>query len=331
MSVVLTSASPDASEEAIQTVFEKHGLERHAPQVSQEVAVDAPEPTRAEYESDADFDAAKQQWESAQVKIAAVAKEKDEAEEETERKVSRFQRKVQREVAARTAELTRQIEELQEKVKVAAPAEPKPTESPRPKRADFGDGDDAQQKYEDALLDWGTKQALARREVADAERIAKESLAAENKRLEENYQDYRAQVEEFKEEHDDWDEVVNQDIPIHTAVQLALLEQPNGAEVTYYLGKHPDWTRKLAELSPLSAVMEVGLLSQRLASGKTATNRASGPDTAWGGEPRTSTRPSAPAPVQPVRTSSTLASMTSRDAAKARDFKAFKKAQRAGR
>ena len=334
MAVVLTSASPNASEEAINSVFEKHGLEREAPPEPPPAAaatvVEVPaEPIREDFDSDDEFKSAHGEWEKADNDARA---KREAEEEEAEKKVSRFQRKVDKKVAQRTAALERQVEELRQKLEEKESAQPEakdkktPEENPRPKREDFK----SDEEHADAVIEWRVQKAIAEKEQAAAAKAAKEATDAENARLEANYQDYRAQVEEFKEEHDDWDEVVNrEDIPMHVAVQLALLEQPNGAEVTYYLGKHPEFALKLAELSPLQAVVEIGLLSRKLA--EPATNRASGPTTAWGGGPKTSTRPRVPAPVQPVRTGATLASMTSKDAAQARDYKSFKKAQRAGR
>jgi hypothetical protein len=334
MAVVLVSASPNASEEAIQEVFDKHGLEREAPEVKEEKVAAAPpveavEPARDDFETDEEFEAARAEWKKA---ADAEAKVKEAEEDESEKKTNRFQRRVDKRVARETAalrqeadDLRRRLEELEGKKGAEGETKKAAEENPRPKRDAF----DSQEKYEDALLAWGTKDAIAKKEAEDKAKAAKDATEAESKQLETNYQNYREQVEEFKEEHDDWDDVVNQDIPMHTAVQLALLEQPNGAEVTYYLGKHTDFTEKLAGMSPLSAVVEIGILSRKLQS--ETTRKPSGPATEWGGKTRTTTTPRAPAPVQPVRTGTTLSSMTSRDAAKANDYKAFKRAQRGGR
>jgi len=308
VSIVLTSASPGATEEKIREVFEKNGLEPEAPEVV-ETPKPVPEPKRDDYEAEEEFEAAQTVWQE-----ASGTKESEKTEEP--KRLSRLQRRVQRETSqlrSENDELRRRLEALEGK----KTEEATPEENPRPKRADFN-GDE---EYEDALLAWGTERALAKRQAEEAQN-------EQQRALEQNYQNYRTQVEEFKDEHDDWEDVVGQDIPMHTAVQLALLEQTNGAEVTYYLGKHPDFTRKLAAMSPLSAVVEVGVLSRKLQSD---SGRTSGPANAREGETKTITKPKAPAPVQPVRTGTTLASMSSIDAAKNGDYKAFKRAQRAGR
>lgn len=335
MTVVLASASPNATEEDIQKVFDKHGLEREAPEPKEKeeaavVVTETPaEPNRDDFENDEEFEAAQAEFEEA--KEAAAAKELEEEEKKAPR-LSRLQRRVQRETAKLRQEaddLRREVEELK-KGKGAQPEakEKAAEENPRPKRDDFK----STEEYEDALLDWGTKQAIAKREAEAAEKSAKEAAEAEQKQLEANYENYREQVEEFKDTHDDWDEVVNrEDVPMHKAVQLALLELPNGAELTYYLGKHTEFAEKLAEMPPLSAVAEIGILSRKLQSESGRKPRPSGPATAWGGEPRTATKPKAPEPVRPVRTGTTLSSMTSRDAAKNGDFAAFKRAQRQGK
>jgi len=77
---------------------------------------------------------------------------------------------------------------------------------------------------------------------------------------------YLADLLAFREEHPDCDEVIDQEIPLHAAVQHAVMELPNGVEVAYYLGKNPEFARRLADLTPLGAVMELGFLSAMLAA-----------------------------------------------------------------
>ena len=88
----------------------------------------------------------------------------------------------------------------------------------------------------------------------------------DDQRLQKHAKDYGAQVNAAKLKHgeDEWNEAVNQDITIGQTAQLALLEAPNGAEVTFYLGTHPDIARRLGKMTPLQAAAEVGRLSDRL-------------------------------------------------------------------
>jgi hypothetical protein len=165
-------------------------------------------------------------------------------------------------------------------------------------------------------MTWGARKAIAEKEVADAR-------TAEQATLQQNYDSYRAGVEAFKDTVDDWDETVNQSIPMHQGVQLAIFEQENGAEVVYYLGKHPAYAEKLAEMSPLSAVMEVGRLSDRLLKQNPA-----GPNRAAGGGAPPKPKPRLPAPVKSVSSSATTSTVSTKTATSLRDFRAAKAAGR---
>lgn len=307
--IILSSGSKDSTKEQVEEVLERHGLEVDRPAVEP-----AAEPQRDSFETEEEFEAAHVAWQETQPK-PKVEKEEDDKDAAAQ-STTRTQRKIQRRIDAATKDLKEENRKLAERLAALegkAPEEPAKEENPRPKRADFKNDEE----YEDALLSWGTAKALSEKSMRDAH-------DAEQQRLQENYDNYRAQVEEFKDEHDDWDDVVNQDIPMHTGVQLAVMEQENGAEVIYYLGKHPEYAMRLAEMQPLSAVMEVGRLSERLKAGAPGTGEANG---GQNGKPK----PKVPAPFRPVNTAATSSTLTSRDAAQKRDFKAFKAAQRAGR
>jgi hypothetical protein len=90
--------------------------------------------------------------------------------------------------------------------------------------------------------------------------------------------------------------------------------------VTYYLGHHPEEIDRLAQLTPYRAAIEVGRLADKLSKGEKPERKAT---------PRP--RPVIPEPVKPVRTAAAASTLTSAEAAKNRDFKAFKQAQRARR
>ena len=94
--------------------------------------------------------------------------------------------------------------------------------------------------------------------------------------------------------------------------------------MTYYLGNTLDTRQSLAEMSPLSAVMEIGRLAEKLKSGKA-------PEPGADAARQKKTPPKKiPEPVRPLSTSATASTLTSREAAKNRDYKAFKAAQRRG-
>lgn len=100
----------------------------------------------------------------------------------------------------------------------------------------------------------------------------------EQQRLEKNLKHYGAQIKEAKKKYDDWHETLNQDVDVFIGqgVQIAILEQPNGAEVAYYLGKHPAFAKKLGKMSStpgrqIEAIREVERLSARLAANSPRT------------------------------------------------------------
>src|SRR5258707_316978 len=168
----------------------------------------------------------------------------------------------------------------------------------------------------------GSRGSRRRRETQASGRSAvKEAEDANKARFEQNISNYAVQVEEAKDKYEDWDKVVNQEIFIGKEVQLAILEQENGAEVIYSLGRHPAYAAKLGEMSPLSAVMEVGRLSARLTTGASAHDEANGE------EPR-KPKPKVPAPVRTVSTAGSSTALTFAEIAakpnypgKAKDFK----------
>ncbi len=314
--IVLQSYSVGATQEALEKVLADNGHEVEKPAVA--AAEELAEPKRDDFKSDEEFEAAQEEFETKQEEAAAAAEEKEEQEREKaeakkerengRNKPSRKQRaidKATRELKEKNQQLEERLAALEGKKPVAA--------APKlevPKREDFK----SDQEFDDAMFDYRYKQRRAKEDSENAQK-------AQQDRMKETFENYQTSVAAFKEEHDDWDEVVGQKIPIHESVYLTIMELENGPQVTYYLGKHPDTARRLAELSPLSAVVEVGKLADKLANGQK-------PD-----EKRTATKipPKAiPEPVRPVSTSASASTITSREAAQKRDYKAFKQAQRKG-
>jgi len=303
--IILSSGSQGATQEAIEKVLTDHGYEAEKPEV--EAPAEPQEPKREDFETDEAFEVAQEEF---------AAKAEEAAEEEEERKEKERLEKLpkpsrrQRAVEKATKELRDENKKLAERLAALEgkkPAEVQP-KIETPKREDFK----TDQEFEEAMFDYRYKL----RRIKEA---AEETLKAQQDRLKEHFENYQTAVADFKDEHDDWDEVVNQSLPIHESVYLAVIEQENGPQVTYYLGKHPDFARRLAEMSPLSAVMEIGRLADRLKGGKPEPS---------GEKPKP--KPRLPEPVKPVSTAATASTLTSREAAEKRDFRAFKRAQARG-
>lgn len=315
--IILSSASPGATKEAVEKVLSGRGLEVDKPAAEPTQTTEAAEPKRDAFESDEDFAVAHEEWTVKQAAGAAETEDEDEDDPaEKPQKKSKLTKRFEKFEKKVTGPLLKKIEELTAKLEgKGEPKEKQTAEPKRPVRADFK----SDEEYQDALIAFGVDKATK-------EKAAKEAADAQAKQLTEIATSYRANVEAFKEEHDDWDETVNQNLPMHTSVQLAIMEQENGPEVIYYLGKHPEYTKKLAGLTPLSAVMEVGRLSDKLKAG----SGKPGPGTGREETPKPP-KPKVPAPVQPVSTAAVTSTLTAKDAAKNRNFKAFETARRAGR
>lgn len=313
--IILSSGSQGATQEAIEKVLTDHGYEPDKPETKTEEA--AVEPKRDDFDSDEAFEKAQEEFDAKQTETAEKEEEEEEQKrEEQERRHPKLTRR-QRAVDKATKDLRDQLQKANERLAVLEGKSPK-TEAAKQPEAPKREAFKTDAEFDEAMFDWRYKMRRAK-EQTDA------AITAQNDRLKENWEGYQAQVAEFRETHDDWDEVVNQPLPIHESVYLAVQEQENGAEVTYYLGKHPDYARKLAEMTPLSAVMEVGRLAERLRAKTGAPNRS---EAGSGEKPKPRAR--IPEPVKPVSSSATSSTLTSREAAQKRDFRAFKAAQRKG-
>lgn len=304
--IIIKSGSTDTTQEDLDKFLESKGYEVDKPEPPKE------EPKLESFETEEEYNAAYEAWQAVQKKEEAANEDEEEKElleAKEPKKLTKFQKRMKKILAP----YKERIDELEKKLPKEAVTEVKKEENPRPKRTDFRTDDE----YEDALLSWGTKKALAEQEVTDAKRQEQELLQG-------FLENYNERKEEFASEHEDFEDVIaSSKVVIHPAVQMAIYEQENGPATVYYLATHPDYAAKLAGLTPLSAVMEVGRLSERLKSGK--------PGSGAGSEAQPKPKPVIPRPIRPVNTSATASTLTSRIAAEKGDFASFKAARRAGR
>lgn len=301
--IIMQSSSAGATPEAIEAVLTKNGYEVAKPEPAEVV-----EPKRDDFATEEAFDDAKAEFEEKQETAAAEAEEK---EQQAARKPSRKQKAIDK----ATRELKEENRQLAERLSALEGKRPNAVE-PKievPQRDKFK----SDAEFEEAMFDY-------RYQVRRAKEAASQAQERTHAQLKQNLENYQSAVAEFKDDHDDWDEVTSQPIPIHESVYLSVMELENGPQVTYYLGKHPDYARRLAEMSPLSAAMEVGRLSTRLKTGAPEPSAAGN-----GARPKPKTR--LPEPVTPVSTAATSSTLTSAEAAKKRSYKDFRAAQRAGR
>jgi hypothetical protein len=314
--VILSSGSQGATQEAIEKVLEANGYETEKP------VVEAPaEPKRDDFKTEEEFAAAQEAFDEQQERQEQQDENETEADrkererKETARKPTRKQRAIEK----ATKDLRTELQKANERI-AALEGKGGKRESELvlvapevPKREKFK----SDAEFEEAMFDY-------RYQLRRAREGAQEAVKAQEARLKQNFTNYQSGVADFKEEHDDWEDVVNSETPINESTYLSVIELgEDGPAVTYYLGKHPDYARKLAEMSPHSAAMEVGRLSARLKTGASDANAAGNGATR---KPKTRI----PEPVKPVSTAATSSTLTSAEAAKKRDFRAFKAAQRRG-
>jgi len=80
------------------------------------------------------------------------------------------------------------------------------------------------------------------------------------------YNRFGTAVEEFSKVHSDFSTVaLNPTLTITPFMKEALVDEPRGPEVAYYLGKNPDEAKRISKLPPMIQVMEIGKLGERLA------------------------------------------------------------------
>lgn len=173
------------------------------------------------------------------------------------------------------ADAERKAAEAQARLDEALARIPKPTETPappadpRPSRESFDDP----QAYDDALIEWSTRQATAKTkevEAAQAKADAEEKAAAARKEAE------TAQVVEMQtkwgeartkaiERMPDYEAVAeNPEVQISMAMASVITSRPDGPDIAYHLGKNPELSARLAAMPPPQAVFEMGLLAAQL-------------------------------------------------------------------
>ena len=109
---------------------------------------------------------------------------------------------------------------------------------------------DTYEQYVEALTDW-------KLEARDALRAAVDAKANQA-------QVVKTQVDAARARHDDYDQVVTDQVPISPAMAEVLVASDHGAEVAYFLGSNPDEAARIAILSPARAGAELAKIESGL-------------------------------------------------------------------
>lgn len=190
----------------------------------------------------------------------------------------------------------------------------------RPQKADFVGKED---EYLEALVDWTADQKIAKAEEAKA----RAAYEAEQQGVVDSY---NRRVAEAKSVHEDFVEVVGQDVTIPKGVERAIIEEmPNGPEVAYFLGSNPELCEELMKMKPFKAIAEAWKISEKLGESE-GDEEEETEEEKPAAKAKVEEKPSrkAPEPIKPVgngrsRGTVPLHQMT--------DMKEFKKARAAGR
>jgi hypothetical protein len=95
------------------------------------------------------------------------------------------------------------------------------------------------EEYVEALTDWKLEQREALRKQVEAQQSTAETV--------------RTQVEAARAKYPDYDEVVNDQVPISPAMAEVLVASEHGADVAYWLGSNPADCAKIAKMTPAQA------------------------------------------------------------------------------
>lgn len=140
-------------------------------------------------------------------------------------------------------------------------------EPPDPSQPKFEDYDDVVQ-YNIAVARW----VYQKEEEA---RVQQHQQAAAWQHEQQLKAKWAAATESSYKAHPDYEQVVEAipkvQGPVVNVIRQALLEEDNGPEILYYLGKHPDHVQKLLGMTPINATKEIGKLSVKLAGNNGST------------------------------------------------------------
>ncbi len=205
-----------------------------------------------------------------------------ETEEETteppeteEQKRSKFQRRLDRQKAARVAAETETRLLKQRVAELEARSTPQEV-STEPQIAQFETADE----YAKAMKEWATKQAgetIKQREQREQQERYERSRS-------ESLTNFQERLEDARDKYSDYDTVAGGNHPVTQAMADAITESDIGPDVAYFLGKNPKEATRIAQLSPLRQIAEIGRLEAKILA-----------------EPAVIKTSSAPEPIRPVR------------------------------
>jgi hypothetical protein len=225
-------------------------------------------------------------------RFSEITKQREEA-----RKEAQQEREARQALETRLAALERQ----------PAPQAPKVDEEPQPSQ--FNDAFE----YAKALAEYTADKRIGEMRKQDAE--AKE--AQERQKV---IDQWANKVQQAKAALPDFDDIVaSSDVVVNDDIRDAILESDVGPQILYHLAENEDVAKKIAGLSAKQALREIGKLEARFEAKETAP------------ETKPVVRSKAPAPIQPLRGSSSADVPMSTNGEWHGTFQAWKEARKAGK
>jgi hypothetical protein len=141
-------------------------------------------------------------------------------------------------------------------------------------------------EYAKALAEYAAENALRNRDKQDAER----KVADERSKV---MQTWQQRIDATKAELPDYEEMItSSEVVVSDQVRDAIIESDVGPRILYYLAENPELGVKLSTMSMSSALREIGKMEARFENVETAEKPAVA-------------RSKAPAPIKPLRSTST--------------------------
>ena len=168
-----------------------------------------------------------------------------------------------RAVAAERA--LQQALELANRPKAEAPQPTQAPADPRPVRSQYADPD----AYDAALVEWTAKETAKQvqaMQTAAQQRSAQEAAQAANQKAAQAAIDaYEARRQEALKKYEDYEAVAQKpDLPVTNEMAAAIVQESNGPDILYHLGKHPEEAKKISEMSPAQVISAIAKLSVKL-------------------------------------------------------------------
>ena len=255
------------------------------------------EPTEAEERSEPEIEEKEQEEKpkanpKLERRFSEITKQREQARQEAQRE--REQREA---LEARLAALEKQT----------APQVQKVDEEPQPSQ--FNDAFE----YAKALAEYTADKRIEemKRQEADARQAQERQKVIET---------WASKVQAAKATLPDFDDIVaSSDVVVNDDIRDAILESDVGPQILYHLAENDDVAKKIAGLSAKQALREIGKLEARFEAKETAP------------EAKPVVRSKAPAPIQPLRGSSSADVPLSTNGEWHGTFQAWKEARKAGK